>query len=59
MNDWRPIDSAPRDGTEVYLHLNFPNGVPAYWDRELKTWVLCRPLHIESLREPKAWRPKP
>jgi hypothetical protein len=49
---WIPIAQAPKDGTTVILQVRIPNGVRAYWDRELKTWVLARPLHLESIRDP-------
>ncbi len=46
----------PKDGTEISIRLN--GWVPAYWDDELKTFVLSRPLHMESISEPEAWRPR-
>jgi hypothetical protein len=49
--------TAPKDGTEVTLPLTFPNGVRAYWDEDLKYWVLSRPLHIEAIFHPDQWRP--
>jgi hypothetical protein len=58
MPGWRPMNEAPKDGTEIRLCLEFPSGVHAYWDDELKRWVLSRPLHIESLHDNSAigWR---
>lgn len=49
-----PIVCAPRDGSVVLLPVN--GWVRAYWDNELQTWVLCHPLHIESIRDPDRWR---
>jgi hypothetical protein len=49
----RPMKTAPKDGTAVVIQLT--TTARAYWDEELKTWVLCRPMHIESVREPKGW----
>lgn len=56
--NWQDMDTAPKDGTEVYLRLVFPHGVPAYWDANLERWVLSRPLHMESIRAPHGWAPK-
>lgn len=56
MTDWQPIETAPRDGTAIILDIG-PGRARAYWDEELRTWVLCHPLHMESVREPKGWRP--
>jgi hypothetical protein len=56
MSDWQPIVTAPKDGTEVRLRLNLQS-VKAYWDDDLRTWVLSRPLHMESIRDPEKWRP--
>jgi hypothetical protein len=49
----RPIETAPKDGTVITVPLI--GTVRVYWDHELTTWVLCHPLHIESIREPKGW----
>lgn len=57
MIEWQPMDSAPKDGTEVRLRL-LPLGVAAYWDAELECWVLSRPLHLEFVRTPEGWAPK-
>jgi hypothetical protein len=57
-DDWRDISSAPRDGSDVYLPLEWTR-VRAYWCDDLKTWVLARPLHLESIRDPKQWMPLP
>jgi hypothetical protein len=56
MTDWLPMSEAPKDGTQVRLRLDFIHGVPAYWDDDLKTWVLSRPLHMESIKEPQGWK---
>ncbi len=54
-DDWRPIESAPRDGTEICLQL-FSSGVAAYWDQELERFVLSQPLHVESVITAAGWR---
>lgn len=33
MADWQPIETAPRDGTEVIVWAEFPNGARACFDR--------------------------
>ena len=55
MIDWQPIETAPKDGTEIYLPI--PGRVRAFWDDKLQHWVLCRPLHMESLKDPLSWMP--
>jgi hypothetical protein len=50
------MSEAPKDGTQIRLRLDFAHGVPAYWDDDLKTWVLSRPLHMESIKDPKGWK---
>jgi hypothetical protein len=55
---WKNIANAPKDGTVVILPVAFKNGVRAYWDGELKLWVLCQPIHIESIRQPRGWKPE-
>ena len=54
-DEWRSIETAPKDGSTVCLRLS--GAVAAYWDAELRTWVLCHPLHIESIRSPQEWKP--
>jgi hypothetical protein len=52
-NAMRPIDTAPKDGTVIDVPLNAV--VRVYWDPEMQTWVLCHPLHIETIRRPTGW----
>lgn len=56
MTDWLPMLDAPKNGTEIRLRLSFD--VLAYWDNELETWVLSRPINLETTRNPQAWRAK-
>lgn len=51
----RPIAEAPTDGSEIYIAIG--GKVRAYWDDELKTWVLSRPYHVEAVRQPDEWWP--
>ena len=53
----RPISTAPRDA-EIKIRVG-GWWLPAYWDEELQTFVLSRPVHIESVREPDGWMPLP
>lgn len=53
--EWQSGGTAPRDGTEITILLDYP--MPAYWDDELRTFVLSRPLHLESVARPIRWRP--
>lgn len=55
---WQPMETAPKDGTEILIELRPGFGIPAYWCDELQTFVLSRPLHIESVREPTGWKPR-
>ena len=58
MDDqWQPISTAPKDGTEVKLRLH--GSLRAYWDDELNGWVLSRPFHMESFNNPRHWMPVP
>lgn len=51
---WQPMATAPKDGSTVYIKISGgPRG--AFWCRDLKTWVLCNPIHIESVRDPAGW----
>jgi hypothetical protein len=54
---WRTdIENAPMDGSTVWFPLE--TAVAAFWCNDLKRWVLSRPLHLESLIEPKRFRLK-
>jgi hypothetical protein len=55
MSDFQNMKTAPKDGTEIVISLPF--AVAAYWCRDLETWVLVRPLHVESVPSPFGWRP--
>lgn len=55
-NKWQPMQTAPRDPHKVVRLKVDIESVRAYWDEDLNCWVLTHPLHIESIREPKAWK---
>lgn len=56
---WFAIDDpdhpAPMDGSEVYLDI-LAMKVKAFWDGDLKLWVLSRPVHIESILAPTRYQ---
>jgi hypothetical protein len=56
IKGWRPMGTAPKDGTVILVPVRGYQRV--YWCDDLKTWVLSRPLHIESIHEPEGWRPE-
>jgi hypothetical protein len=47
MEDWRPMETAPLDGSTVKFKVE--TVVAAYWDAELGRFVLTRPLHLECI----------
>lgn len=55
--DWQSMETAPKDGTEIYIEVG--GKCRAYWDDELRTWVLSRPVHVESVHHPRRWLPVP
>lgn len=60
-NNWQPIETAPRDGTVVKIKVDIES-VQAYWEPNLYgeglgSWVLTRPLHMESVWRPTRWKP--
>jgi hypothetical protein len=58
MTDWQPMETAPKDGRDIRLKIEWPRGVVAYWDDDLQEWVTSRPLHMECVHEPKGWADK-
>jgi hypothetical protein len=55
---WRPGATAPKEhGAEIRIKIARARGVLAYWDAELQTFVLSRPVNVESVREPLGWQP--
>lgn len=55
--EYRSIETAPKDGTEVLLPIRF--NARAYWCDDLKKWVLSYPLHMETVPGPTKWLPSP
>ena len=53
-----PIATAPKDGQEVYLEMPC-KWVRAYWDEDLKTWVLSRQYQLDTIKNPEHWRRVP
>lgn len=58
-NDWKPIETAPKDGSKILLFLMHGNGcVVAYWRKAHKTWDI--PMHmVEICGTPTHWMPLP
>ena len=56
MTDWQTIDSAPRDGTTVKIPLDI-EWVRAFWSEEVDAWILPQRLIINTIINPKWWKP--
>lgn len=56
MSEWRSMDTAPKDGSTIIIPLT--GHVRCFWCKDLERWVLNNPLHIESVYDPKKWRPE-
>jgi hypothetical protein len=54
MNDWQPIESAPKDGTEVLVH-DEGAVVIAWWSEEHAAWMEHGPMKPP----PQHWMPLP
>lgn len=57
--DWKPIETAPTDGTRVLLYADMPewNGAAyevSYWDPEAEDWedIQWEPTHWCALQPP-------
>ncbi len=67
MRNWRPLDTAPKDGTRVLLYLPKPLGkthiVIGHWQTrndEAPRWSLeLDSAHQEMPPEPSHWMPLP
>jgi len=53
MTEWR-TDKPPLDGTEILIPVDVE--VRAYWDAEMKCFVLSYPLHIDVAHNVTRWR---
>jgi hypothetical protein len=66
-NDWQPMDTAPKDGTDVLLYCRYdyrPNGGRLIRDIEVGSWAdpwdeFAWISHDLRQLEPVAWRPLP
>lgn len=66
---WRPIETAPKDGTEVLLFKTFPSGEPqitmaSYWDYPgiehwQRGWRTEKCKEQLSISNPTHWQPLP
>lgn len=54
-DDWRTdIENAPKDGSDVLFPIEFIGR--AYWDGELKRWVLAYPIHLDYVNAPSRFQ---
>lgn len=58
MTNWQTIETAPKDGTEVLMHIP-SEAMRAFWCSDLKRWVLSHPRHREYGDDALAWMPLP
>jgi Lar family restriction alleviation protein len=65
-DDWMPIETAPRDGTEVLVYAAMPDHLQwADPDKQLRQIVRVTAWHpdagwcVDELREASHWRPLP
>jgi hypothetical protein len=72
MSEWQPIETAPRDGKEVFIwgsaeisphsrpHIGSEDVERAYWDSQLDTWVVSS-AQVDGLYVPAPthWQPLP
>lgn len=54
FSDRRSIATAPKDGSNITVPVQW--NLQAYWCKDLKRWILTRPLHVESI-DPEYWIP--
>lgn len=52
---WQPIETAPKDGTSIYLPVS--TAVRAYWCKDLNRWITDREWRMNHINDPKQWRP--
>ena len=68
--DWQPIETAPKDGTEVLLFGEFDNMAVAEWDHGDEAWVFAvtdveipgapkGTMFCSYFRDPTHWMPLP
>ena len=67
-NGWRPIETAPKDGTNVLLYGRWKGEVsknPEYWDifkaaYSFDEWVVCdSDIYGPIILDPTHWQPLP
>lgn len=58
-NTWRPIDSAPKDGSEILIYDGFePFAGSGYWNAEDAEWIGCS-RRSALWKQPTHWMPLP
>ncbi len=61
MSDWQPIETAPKDGTQIDIWCAGFRYADAYWGRVEKQWLTEDGVTIKDIYglEPKFWMPLP
>lgn len=60
-NGWKPIETAPKDGTAVLICINQGTAFDAWWDQADQAWVDGRLNRYEEqyTYSPTHWMPMP
>jgi hypothetical protein len=63
MSDWQPIDSAPKDGTEILGHNDGVYAIVSWQTHRTMTGIYGnwadRAGYLESYERPTHWQPLP
>ena len=54
-DEWQPIETAPKDGTDVILPVS--GEAKAFWSKEEKRWVTVRHYEFDYVDWPDRWKP--
>lgn len=62
MSEWRPIETAPKDGRTILLAMPVGDGLGVgYWMEEANEWVPAAPIIVLTvfMTQPTHWMPLP